>query len=112
MSFTFDTSDFDAGVNRMIYEVERETPRAVDEGNKAVGRSFQTLAKKLSGEYSLSWRVLPAQSSGEGAEGRAGPTVPYARKQERRNQTVQRAYRSGSAEVTNGLASAWRRAVT
>lgn len=112
MSLTFDTSDFEAGMRRLIDDVQRQTPRAVDEANEAVGRRFRGLAKKLTGEYSESFEVLPAQRTADGAEGMAGPTAPYARKQERRNQTVQRSYESGTAEISNVLADGWRRAVT
>lgn len=112
MSLTFDFSDFEAGMRRLVDEVERETPRAVEQGMTAIERRFRILAKKLTGEYSQSWESLPPQRTGEGVEARGGPTVLYARKQERRNRTVQRALDSGGPEVTDALADGWRRAVT
>lgn len=112
MSLTFDASDFEAGMRRLLNEVDRETPRAVEQGMDAVERRFRTLAKKLTGEYSQSWQSLPPQRSGDAYEARGGPTVPFSRKQERRNGTVQRAMETGTAEVTGALADGWRRAVT
>lgn len=109
MSLTFDSSDFEAGLTRLIREVEDQTQRAVQDGLQEVERAFDERAKVLTGEYRNSWRNSTAQRSGEGYEAVGGPTVPYARKQEKRNQTVAKALQAASARVGNRMADAWQR---
>lgn len=109
MSLTWDTSDFEAGLMRMVREVEEQTQRGVTEAIQEVEREFDTRAKVLSGEYRNSWRNLPAQRSGDGYEARGGPTVPYARKLEKRYGAVRQASQASTNRVMNRMADAWQR---
>lgn len=107
-----DTDAFDAGLRRLVDEIHDQTPKGLDDGLNHVRQSFEARAKVLSGEYKGSWKNFPAQRTGDGFEAQGGPTVPYARKQERRNKTVEKALQDAEHRVGSALEDAWGRPIT
>lgn len=107
-----DTDAFDAGLRRLVDEIHDQTPRGLGDGLVQVRRSFEARAKVLTGEYKRSWKSKSAKPTGDGYEAEGGPDVPYARKQERKNKTVENALKDAERRVGNALEDAWGRPIS